>query len=78
MGALLVVVPSDRWVSTTEALQLATEARLPVRGDDCAGRPMTTLLRRLNREGWLIRRTLDDGSHIWTRTPTGDRATGAA
>lgn len=55
-------VPSDRWVSTADVV-------VPEVFDT----PGERVLRRLNREGFILRRMVD-GVARWTRTPTGDRA----
>ena len=59
---VLAQVPSDRWVE-------AGEVSIPESFDT----PGEQVLRRLNREGFLLRRMVG-GVARWTRTPTGDRA----
>lgn len=61
-GQVLAQVPSDRWVTADEVV-------IPESFDT----PGERVLRRLNREGFLLRRMVG-GVARWTRTPTGDRA----
>lgn len=59
---VLAQVPVERWVTADEVV-------LPAGVDT----PTEQVLRRLNREGFLLRRMVG-GVARWTRTPTGDRA----